>query len=233
MTPESAEGPYRLGVLAMSQRKLDAAEKYLERALEIDPKQYAALDSLAGLYLYEKKNDKAIQRVQQQIQKDNSAATYGILGKVYTQLQQFKLAEAALKQALQLKPDDYNTYSLLGTLYANQKSFDQALSQYEQATKLNPKDSGVWTIYGMLNAESGRKDLAIRAYEKALELSPNSGGAANNLAWLLAASADECIAALFACKVRAFYNLEIRSLCSPLEGCETGLIGIHTDSIIF
>jgi Flp pilus assembly protein TadD len=138
---------------------------------------------LVSLNLLQKKNEKAIARIKQQIDKDQHASTlYSLLGKTYAQIGQPQAAETALKRALELQPDDFTPYVLLGDIYAHQNTVDKALVEYQTATKLNPKSAALWTVYGMLSEQAGHRDDAKKAYEKALEISPTSGGAANNLA---------------------------------------------------
>ena len=186
LRPDSPQGALRSGLVAIAQKHYDVAEKNLEHALVMNPKQYDALDGLVTSYLVQKKNDKAIARIQEQIQKDQSPVLYALLGKTYAQLGQNDAAEKALKHAIEMQPGDFAPYVLLGDLYVKQKTLDKALAQFDAATKLNPKASGLWTMYGMLNEQTGHQEAAKTAYQKALEIAPNSGVAANNLAWLYA-----------------------------------------------
>lgn len=184
LAPSSSQGPLRMGMVELSTKKFDAAEKDFEKALQMNPKEYDALDDLAALYFIEKKPEKAVARVQQQLQTDKSATVYKVLGKAQAQAGDKAAAEQSFKQAIALQPQDYTTHLLLGQLYATDKSLDKALTEYDQATKERPNDAGLWTLFGMLNEQAGHQDVAKKAYEKALEIAPTSGGAANNLAWM-------------------------------------------------
>jgi len=186
LRPESPQGFLRAGVVAIAQKHYAVGQQNLERALAMNPKQYDALDGLVSSYLVQKKNDKAIERVQEQIHKDPSSTLYSLLGKTYARTGQNDAAEAALKRAIELQPNEFTPYVLLGDLYVKQKTMDKALAQFATATQLNPKAAGVWTMYGMLNEQTGHQDAAKAAYQKALDITPGSGVAANNLAWLYA-----------------------------------------------
>ena len=50
-------------MVALSQRKFDVAEKDFEKSLQMNPKEYDALDDLASLFMIQKKSDKAIARI--------------------------------------------------------------------------------------------------------------------------------------------------------------------------
>jgi tetratricopeptide (TPR) repeat protein len=196
LAPDSAQGPYRLGLVSIKEKKFDDAIKMLEKALTLNPKQYPAVDALAGVYILQGKNDKAIARVQQAIAQNEAGILYSYLGKVYVQSNKLPEGEQALKKALQLDGNDVASMSMLGTLYARQGSLDRAIVEYDQATRVHPNDAGLWTLYAMLNEDAGKADVARKAYEHALDLSPNSASAANNLAWILAQTGGDMDKAL-------------------------------------
>src|SRR5207249_8329449 len=120
----------------------------------MNTREYDALDDLAALYMLQKKSDKAIARINQQLQTDKSSVVYKLLGKAYAESGKFPEAEQAFKQALTLQPQDYTTHMQLGQLYMTQKTLDKAIVEFDTATKANPKNAGLWTLFGILNQEA-------------------------------------------------------------------------------
>src|SRR5205085_10457931 len=72
--PQSPQGPLRAGLVAIVQKHYDVGEKELEQALSLNPKQYDALNGLVSSYLVQKKGDKAVERIKQQMVKDQNSA---------------------------------------------------------------------------------------------------------------------------------------------------------------
>jgi tetratricopeptide (TPR) repeat protein len=186
LAPNSAHGPLQLGLVAVGKRQYDLAERQFLRALELNPKQYEALEALMKTYLMQSKSDKAEAMLKARLAGDKSPVIYNLLGRLYTRMGRFEDAESMLNEANRIDPQNITTLELLAAVYMQQKSVDKALQKYEEATKKRPNDAGLWTIYGLLNEQLGKTDAARAAYEKALELQPNSGTAANNLAWIYA-----------------------------------------------
>jgi tetratricopeptide (TPR) repeat protein len=184
LQPDSPLGQIRLGYLYLMEKKLELAQKQFEAALAISPRNMEALGGLALAMRLHGQGDQAIARIKSTLAHSETAELETLLGKTYTDLGQYALAESSLQRALELNPQDFSIYVALGTLYARQNSVEQAVTQFESALRLNPRSVGLWTTLGMLRQIQHQDDLAIKAYEKAVELEPNAGFAANNLAWL-------------------------------------------------
>jgi tetratricopeptide (TPR) repeat protein len=84
---------------------LDQAEKYLNRALEIDPENGAIIDSMGWLYFQKGDYQEAlkwIKRAQEKIPDDPEILLH--LGQIYLKLGNRKKSASLLEQALTLKP---------------------------------------------------------------------------------------------------------------------------------
>jgi tetratricopeptide (TPR) repeat protein len=185
IVPNSDVVRLRLGQVAAAQKQPAVAEKHFRRAVELNPKQYAAIEGLVGLMLVKKDVAGAESFLQRQIANDNSAPLYMTLAQVYRVSNRAKDAETALLKAVSLDPHNTNAITSLGSLYIEHKSIDKALEQFATALKLDPKNIGVLTVSGVLNEQAGKKDIAKQFYEQALAIDPNAGLAANNLAFML------------------------------------------------
>ena len=84
-------------------------------------------------------------------------------------------AEAALKKALELDPQNSCARIELGALYEDRSKFVEATAEFEAATVLEPNNSGVHCQLGRIYRRQGRVSEAEAASRKARELDPENG----------------------------------------------------------
>ena len=104
------------------------------------------------------------------------------LGLVLGQLEAWDEAEAALREALALDPDNPETYEGLAAIYNAQRRFDDAAEASAAATRLSGGGGGgddPTAVFdqGLIFWNSGRLDEARQQFERTLELDPNHGEA--------------------------------------------------------
>lgn len=184
--PTSTDALIRLGTLRVMQSHYQDGLVYFEKAWQLDPHNYGALDGIASTMILKGDTAGAVQRVHDALNRDASPELLSIAGKIYINAGQLKDAEDVLKRSLQLSPQNYSDYVQLGGLYARLHKVPEAIAYFESAVKLRPADIGSWTMLGMLNQQRGELQKSEEAYMKALDIEPNAGVAANNLAWLYA-----------------------------------------------
>src|ERR1044072_808010 len=109
---------------------------------------------------------------------------------VFGYQQNSQMMEAELNKALELDPNYLPAYSALAALYIQSKQEDRAIAQYQKIISLRPENSTPYVVIGMLEDQRKNYDVAADNYRKALEKDPNSVIAANNLAWLSAATGN-------------------------------------------
>lgn len=105
-------------------------------------------------------------------------------------------------QLITLTPDDPAPYGNRGNCYSYLGNLDAALQDYgtaiEKATALtgSPNDPSLAYCYynrGFAYDRAGKTAEAIRDYEATLKVNPQYPDVKNNLAWLLATSADSTL----------------------------------------
>ena len=104
------------------------------------------------------------------------------LGLVLGQLGAWDEAEAALREALALDPDNPATYEGLASIYNAQRRFDDAAEASAAATRLSGGGGGgddPTAVFdqGLIFWNSGRLDEARQQFERTLQLDPNHGEA--------------------------------------------------------
>ena len=91
-------------------------------------------------------------------------------------LNQRKLAEAeaCLREALRLDPDDPDVLNNLGTAVWDQGRAPEAMAYYLRAHQFKPDDFGIMNNLGIVLWEQGRPERAVTFYRRALEQNPES-----------------------------------------------------------
>ena len=120
---------------------------YAQKALDINPQNYIALNNLAMSNLFEMKHELAAKQLENVISiKPIFAAAHRNLGSLYNHLGKQELAEKYLKNSIQLEPEDVSKNFLLSEVLLSQNKFLEAWKYYEyrwvdtgdQAPKVKP-----------------------------------------------------------------------------------------------
>jgi len=191
--PSQAVGYYRLGLLYMSQNKLDQATAEFEQALKKAPDALEPLTGIVAILLDQGKAEKAVARINAAIQAApaNPTAYYSLLANVYARQKQYPEAETALRQATQSNQSASGPYVGLANLYVMRGDTTGAVDVLQQGLVASPGDS-VQLSFALAETyqRKGDKEKAIAEYEKILQKNPDADVAANNLAGLLSETKD-------------------------------------------
>jgi tetratricopeptide (TPR) repeat protein len=157
-----------LGICLMNLGKYEDALGWFERNRKLLSSTYFNI----GLTLYKMKRDKeALKNIQRALDiKPNNPEYLNLLGKLYTNLGNFKAAEKALRRSLELNPEYADSYYDLGNLMLKLKDRRQeALRCLERAIELNPDME--WTYYCLAcyYALENKKTKALELLKKSLE----------------------------------------------------------------
>ncbi|MGH0029150.1 MAG: tetratricopeptide repeat protein [Myxococcota bacterium] len=87
-------------------------------------------------------------------------------------------------------PDEPRPQGSLGLALLRVGRFDEALERIEAGLRADPRAAELHAGRGVALHAAGRTDEAVEAYRRALRLDPDLATAQNNLAWILAVSAD-------------------------------------------
>ncbi len=184
------EAVYNMGLYCLKRGRLDEAEKYFldrERSLPNDPKSHAAL---AALYNQRGYPELAARSAARALALDGtSTGAHFNLGWALEQLGRFEEAARQFQIVLLDTPPDPDARTHLSDVYRRLARMKDATAQLELATRENPRDYKLHFKLGALLQSQDQAGPAIVEYKTALALYPQSA-ARNNLAWLLATSAD-------------------------------------------
>src|SRR5687767_10950914 len=83
-------------------------------------------------------------------------------------------AEAKLKEAAALAPDEPAAWADLGLLYMRQRQFDPAAESLEKARQLAPQNATMYVLLGQLESGRGNYAEAVKQFRRAAELDPRN-----------------------------------------------------------
>jgi tetratricopeptide (TPR) repeat protein len=158
--------------------RTDEAKKRLERLIAEHPKDTEAILALANVQRGRKEfaecadtYGKAIATVPT-LEKSNWVMLY-FRGICYERSKQWPLAEADLKKALVLYPDQPLVLNYLGYSWIDQgTNLDEGMSMIRRAVEQRPDDGYIVDSLGWANFRIGNYDEAVKDLERAVELKP-------------------------------------------------------------
>jgi tetratricopeptide (TPR) repeat protein len=158
--------------------KVDEARALLEQVARRDPDDLKPLDALAGILRSRKSYDEAIVYYSKAIdlidkpQKRHWSYFYS-RGTCYERIKKWPQAEADLKKALQLMPDQPLVLNYLGYSWIDQgRNLKEGMQLIEKAVALKPDDGYIVDSLGWAHYRLGRYKEAVRYLERAVELRP-------------------------------------------------------------
>jgi tetratricopeptide (TPR) repeat protein len=183
--PNSPVFQERLGYIAMRQKNPAKAEQLYNVALDKAPDFLPAMRDLVELYSDQKQPEKAIARLQQQLQKaPHQSDFYELLGNAYIATRQWDAAEQAFRVAIDQSKDAYMARMQLARLYSHDHRYPDATREAQAVIQENPQFLAGYIVLGGIYEKTGVFDQARATYEQALLQDPNFATALNNLAWI-------------------------------------------------
>jgi tetratricopeptide (TPR) repeat protein len=177
------------GTSAVASRQIDAARVAFAKAWQLAPTDLEALAGLVSIDIGTGHAKDAVAR-NEAAQKtiDPSAAFLILAGRTYELAGNTVKAEELLKKAINVEPARLRAYNELGGFYIRQHRLDDAQTQFREIVTRNPKSTSASTMLGMLLEAQRRVPEAEKQYQATLAVDSRAAVAANNLAWIYAAS---------------------------------------------
>ena len=117
----------------------EAARRYLERAISLDPKDAEARLQLGSNYAMCKEWDRAVECYRDALAiDDQNARTYELLGAALADLGRWEEAETPMRRAFDLAPTDAQICRNLTAVLANLGRLDEAVALQRRAVELDP-----------------------------------------------------------------------------------------------
>ena len=143
--PDNVEAIYWTGLAHESLGNLQKTERYLRRAISLDPEYADALNALGYFFAENGTNlDEAVDLIKKALKKSPQEAGYiDSLGWAY--FKQGKLDEALrqLEKATRLMPDSVEIQDHLGDAYMKKGLKDKAIAAWQRAIRLEPDNAAI------------------------------------------------------------------------------------------
>jgi eukaryotic-like serine/threonine-protein kinase len=157
---------------------LEEAVAEYSKAIELDPKSFAAWTSRGEAYRELQQYDKALADFSKAIELEPSNAwVWHERGWTYRETQQYDKALADLNKAIELDPKDLAAWVNRGAAHRALKQYDKALADLTKAIEVEPNHAWPWHERGWAYRESRQYDKAFADLNKAIELNPKDLGA--------------------------------------------------------
>ena len=170
--PENAEFMIYLGYYHEEAERYADAERYLLKAIEKVPDSEQALFRLGVVYDKMKRKDDCIEIMQRVIAlNDEHANALNYLGYTYAELGiNLDEAEALVRKALELRPDDGYITDSLGWVFYQQGRYAEALKWLLKALALVPDDPVINEHVGDAYLKLDNQTQALEYYQKSKTL---------------------------------------------------------------
>lgn len=174
-----------LGVALQGEGNAAAAREEFQRALDLDPENFAALYHLGELAIESGQPEQAVDLLQAAAKdRPDDLDTREHLAMAFAQSGRAADALSQLRDAIRLSPADASLHALLSQVLAGSGELQQAIEEQNQALHLQPNDPDGWNNLGVLEARTGKTAAARSDFEHALQLAPDHAQARANLAHL-------------------------------------------------
>ena len=161
-----------LGVLYLKQQKYDEAEKFIKKAMELEPNTNTAYN--LGLICYGKSDFlNAAKYFEQSIGDENDTDLIKQIASCYEKANDIKNALLYYLKLNSKYPKNLEYIRKLATLYNSEQENENALKFYLKSFELDKKDYIACTNLGSLYEKLADTDKAKEFYKKSLKLKPN------------------------------------------------------------
>ena len=190
-SPNSSAATVNLAKTAVAAKNTPEAVGLYERALNLDARNFDALNGLVNLHIKQKQFEQAHVRLNQTLANSapdaNRAALHYLNANVFTAQNDADAAAAELQKSLEIDDSYLPAYSSYAAILIGKNQTEQAIEQYRKIVERKPS-AAIYTLLGILEDARSNAAEAEKNYRRALEIAPESPMAANNLAWSLAAN---------------------------------------------
>ncbi len=170
LRPNSGDAWNGLGWALWRQRKDEAAEQALRRAVALSPWHTGALNGLSQIYTAQKRYDLAVPINQKMIEWSPTTYSYESFGSMLSSAGRYAEAEAAYRKALELDSTYIGAWNGFGLMLSRAGRYAEAEAAYRKALELDSTNVGAWNGFGLMLNRARRYSEAAAAFRKAIEL---------------------------------------------------------------
>lgn len=179
-------------VQALSDNKLDEAEKFLDQAAKLAPNHPDVLYLEGVVFLRRNQSEKAQAVLEKATQIDpKNAPAFSALGMALVNESRYDLAIAPLQQSAQLDPNSWDTHYTLAKAFYHQEQFDNALREAQLAlAQSHGAEPAIELLLAQTQTAVGKYEDSAETLRNFLKNHPKDKGAATARRWLERLAAD-------------------------------------------
>jgi tetratricopeptide (TPR) repeat protein len=174
LDPSDQEASLWLARLYRLHNEPAKAEQVLQKMLQSDPGNEAAVEELTQLLLDGNKTDEAIKLLEGMTAHSPSPTLYDLLGDAYTQTHDYPKAEDAYRKAVDLDPSELSHLKGLGQTLLSEEKYPEALSAYQKLADLLPDNPDTYLRIAQIYRELHQLDKAEENLLKARQYNPGN-----------------------------------------------------------
>ncbi len=155
------------GRLYMSAYRLEEAIETFEKALELEPDDWASHNNIGCCYKYLGQFEKAVQCLEKAVEcmgDSKSVLPYSNMADCYEAMGDYKKAIWCYEEDLKMFPDRKSLWREIGLLYQYMEDYDNALKYFEK----DPEQDDYYDDVGFIYFLQGKTKEAIKTYVKGI-----------------------------------------------------------------
>ena len=161
--------------------RLPEAERFYQRALQIDPTNFEAIHLLGVIAHQVGRNEVAVQLIAKALSiKPDRIEALSDYGNALQELKRYDEALASYDQALALKPDYVDALNNRGNALQELERYDEALASYDQALSIRPDFAKASSNRGIALYKLKRYDEALASCNQTLSIKPDHAETLSN-----------------------------------------------------
>jgi tetratricopeptide (TPR) repeat protein len=162
------------GTIYAAQEDFTHAEADLLKAIDLDPNLTSAYLLLAQLYIKTNKQQQAIEKLNESIEKNKNVPALMLLAMLNAHMQHFDAARDAYEKLLTVAPNSPAALNNLAVLYSEQLGqLDKASELAKKAREANPNDAHVADTLGWILFKKGDYDNARPLLQESVSKLPD------------------------------------------------------------
>lgn len=162
-----------MGIVYARTGRLDEAEKYFKKGIELDPTFPLFYNNLGNVYMGSGRYDEAEKYFTLSLQMDfTNWQVYANLNIVYQQFQRWEEAAAMGEKCIEYAPPIWRLHALLGNAYTHvPRRLNDAKTTLDKAIEMAPDQSETYIYLALWSLKMNQPEQAWQYLEQGLEMS--------------------------------------------------------------
>jgi tetratricopeptide (TPR) repeat protein len=137
--PESHDAHHNLGIHCQALGRINEAEIYFKKALEINPVHIPSYDRLALLFKQDLRYKEAVGVLELALSKAKGESTLILLAEVLLELEELEASKKYFSEVLKISPNNISAIFSLGRVHLSSGNFETAGKYFSRALDIDPQ----------------------------------------------------------------------------------------------